>query len=118
MKHSLTRHICRVLIACLGVLPLGAYADMVGTDQLATAVQTAGARDKLRDFVSRSEVRNQLQELGITPDTAQARVNTLTDAEVASIVGRIDSLPAGGVSPWAVAAALLIVGLIFNYWVK
>jgi hypothetical protein len=118
MNHFLTRHICRLLIACLGVLPFGAYADMVGTDQLAATVQTAGARDKLRDFVSRSEVRNRLQELGIAPDIARARVNAMTDAEVAGIAGRIDSLPAGGVSPWAVAGALLIAGLIFHYWVK
>ena len=118
MKASLTRHICRVLIACMGALPFGAYADLVGTAQLATAGETAGARDKLRDFVSRSDVRNQLQELGIGPETARARVNAMTDAEVASIAGRIDNLPAGGVSPWAVAAALLVAGLIFHYWVK
>ncbi|MBK5103487.1 MAG: PA2779 family protein [Burkholderiales bacterium] len=118
MRNSLARHICRLLIACMGAMPFGAYADMIRTDQVAASVQAASARDKLRDVVSRSEVRAQLQVLGISPDSARARVSALTDSEVASIAGRIDSVPAGGVSPWAVAAALLIAGLIFNYWVK
>ena len=118
MKHFLARHICRFLIVCMGAFPFGAYADMIGTDQVAAAVQAAAARDKLRDFVSRSEVRSQLQDLGISPSTAQARVNALTDAEVAGIAGRIDSLPAGGISPYAVVAALLVAGLIFHYWAR
>ena len=42
----------------------------------------------------------------------------MTDAEVASIAGQIDSLPAGGTSGWAIVAALLVIGLIWYYWVK
>ena len=42
----------------------------------------------------------------------------MTDAEVAGIAGRIDSLPAGGFSDWAAAAALIVIGLIWYYWVK
>jgi len=118
MRNFLIQHICHLLIACMGALPFGAYADMIRTDQVAASIQAAGAREKLRDVISRSEVRDQLQYLGISPDSAQARVNALTDAEVASIAGRIDSLPAGGVSLWAVTAALLVVGLIWYSWVK
>jgi hypothetical protein len=118
MRISLIHNLCRVLIACICALPFGAYADMVRTDQVAASIAAAGARDKLRDAVGRSEIRNRLQDLGISPASAQARISALTDAEAASIAGRIDSLPAGGISPWAVATALLIAGLIFNYWVK
>jgi hypothetical protein len=118
MKNYLARDICRLLIVCMGALPFGAYADLIGTDQVAAAVQTAVARDKVRDFISRSEVRNQLQGLGISPDTARARVSAMTDAEVASIAGRIDSLPAGGAAGWAIGASLLVIGLIWYYWVK
>jgi hypothetical protein len=118
MKNVFVRQICRLLIVCMGAFPFSTYAGMVGTDQVIAATQAQGSRDALRAFVGRSEVSNQLQALGITPSTAQARVNAMTDAEVASVAGQIDSLPAGGASGWAIAAGLIIIGLIWYYWVK
>ena len=118
MKSKLVRQLCRILIVCLAAFPFSTYAGMIGTSELIAAIPGEGARDKLRQFVQRSEVRNQLQNLGVSPAAAQARVGALTDAEVASIAGRIDSLPAGGFSAWAAGATLLIVGLIWYYWVK
>ena len=118
MKSTFVSYICRMLIVCMAAFPFSTFAGMVGTEQVLSAVQAQGARDKLRDFVGRSDVSSQLQNLGISPDSAQARVNAMTDSEVASVAGRIDSLPAGGSSGWAIAAALLIIGLIWYYWVK
>ena len=118
MKNTFVRYVCRMLIVCMAAFPFSAYAGMVGTDQVLAAAQSAGARDKLRDLISRSEVRNQLQSYGINPVAAQARVSAMTDAEVATLAGQIDSLPAGGGSSWAVVAGLLIIGLIWYYWVK
>jgi len=118
MKSQLVRQVCRLLVVCLAALPFSTYAGMIGTSELTAAVPAQGARDKVLQFTQRSEVRNQLQQLGITPAAAQARVGALTDAEVASIAGRIDSLPAGGFSAWAAGVTLLIVGLIWYYWVK
>jgi hypothetical protein len=118
MKNSFVRYICRMLIVCMGAFPFSTYAGMVGTNEVVAAVQAQGARDKVRDFVGRSEVRSQLQNFGISPTAAQARVGAMTDAEVASLAGQIDSLPAGGSSGWAIVAGLLIIGLIWYYWVK
>ncbi|MBE0622402.1 MAG: PA2779 family protein [Burkholderiales bacterium] len=118
MKNALIHPICRMLIICMGALPFSAYAGMVGTDQVAAASLAAGARDKLRDFVGRSEVRDQLQSLGVSPAAAQARVDAMTDAEVASIAGRIDKLPAGGISIPAVIVGLLVFELIWYFWVE
>ena len=122
MKNILVRSVCRMLIVCMGAFPFSAYAGMVGTDQALaaaqTAVQTQGARDRLLDWVGRGDLRNQLQQFGISASAAQERVSAMTDAEVASVAGRIDSLPAGGVSEWAVAAGLIVIGLIWYYWVK
>ena len=118
MKRLFVRHICRMLIVCLAACPFSTYAGMVGTDQVVAAAQFQGARDKLRNLIGRSEVRDQLQSYGISPAAAQARVSALTDAEVASLAGQIDSLPAGGASGWAIAAGVLVIGLIWYYWVK
>ncbi len=118
MKSIFVRYICRMLIVCMAAFPFSTYAGMVGTDQIVAAAQAQGARDKLQNLISRSEVRSQLQNFGISPTAAQARVSAMTDSEVASLVGKIDSLPAGGSSGWAIAAALIIIGLIWYYWVK
>jgi hypothetical protein len=118
MKSIFVRYICRMLMVCMAAVPFSAHAGMVATDQVAAAAQTRTARDQVQDFLGRSEVRRQLQQLGISPAAAQARVNAMTDAEVAGIAGRIDSLPAGGISTWAAFAGLLVVELIWYFWVK
>ena len=118
MKSIFVRYICRMLIVCLAAFPFSTYAGMVGTNQVVAAAQAQSARDKLRNFVGRSEVRNKLQIFDVSPSAAQARVNAMTDAEVASVAGHIDSLPAGGANGWAVAAGLILIGLLWYYWVK
>jgi len=118
MKNSFVRSVCRMLIVCMAAFPFSTYAGMVSTNDVVAAVQSQGSRDRLRDLVARSDVRNQLQNLGINSTAAQERVSAMTDAEVASLVGQIDSLPAGGSSGWAIAAGLLLIGLIWYYWVK
>ena len=118
MKSIFSRYICRMLIVCMAAFPFSTYAGMVGTDQVVAAAQTQGSRDRLRDLVARSDVRNTLQNLGINSTAAQERVSAMTDAEVASLVGQIDSLPAGGTSTWAIVGVLLLIGLVWYYWVK
>lgn len=118
MKSALIRHLCSMMVICMGALPFSTHAEMIGTDQVAAASQAPNARDKLREFIDRSEVRKQLQSLGVGAAAAQARVNAMTDAEVATIAGRIDKLPAGGISFWAVGIGLIVVELIWYFWVK
>ena len=118
MKNIFVRYICRMLIVCMGAFPFSTYAGMVGTDEVVAAAHTQSARDKVRDFLGRTEVRNQLQSLGVSANSAQARVSAMTDTEVASIAGRIDSLPAGGMTGWAIAGIVIVIGLIWYLWVK
>lgn len=118
MKSVLVRCVCRILIVCIGAFPFGSYAGMVSTDEVAAAVQTQDSRDRLRVLLARSDVLSQLQDFGVSPAAAQERVNAMTDAEAASLAGRIGSLPAAGTSEWAVVAGLLVIGLIWYYWVK
>jgi hypothetical protein len=118
MKNALIRHLCRMMVVCLGALPFSTYAEMIGTDQVAAASQAPNAHDKLREFIDRSEVRKQLQSLGVGAAAAQARVNAMTDAEAASVAGRIDKLPAGGISFWAVGIGLIVIELIWYFWVE
>ncbi|HYP68690.1 MAG TPA: PA2779 family protein [Thiobacillaceae bacterium] len=73
-----------------------ANAAMVATDQLAGAAQVQDARDKLKDFLARADVRRQFEQLGVDPSAAQARADALTDEEIQRVSGQINQLPAGG----------------------
>ena len=111
--------ISQMLIACMILLPFSTQAGMIGTDQAIASAQDQANRDKVRDFVTRTDVVKQFEVLGLTASTAQDRVNAMTQEEINRIAGKIDSMPAGAMSSggwWAVG--LVIIGLIVWYVYK
>lgn len=100
-------------------LPLGVvHAGMVTTETVikqqsaeATAsAQSETSRERIRDLLARDDVRDEMIALGIDPAEAEARLNALTDEEVAEIAGRLDELPAGG----TVGTILLAIFITFG----
>lgn len=71
-------------------------AAMISTEQAVSAAAAQQNRDKLAAALSRPDVAAELERMGVTKSEAEARVAALSDAEVASLAGRVDSLPAGG----------------------
>lgn len=58
--------------------------------------QQANERDRVMTLVQRPEIARELAKMGIAPDEAKARVGAMSEGEVASLAGRLDSLPVGG----------------------
>ncbi len=87
-----------LIVSTLGLgLPLqSAQAGLVGTDRVTVSAQSQSDRDRIRSFLDREDVRKELQQQGIDANTAKARVDALTDAEVQKVAGRLDKMPAGG----------------------
>jgi hypothetical protein len=50
----------------------------------------------LSELLAREDVRSGLAARGLNVEQAQARVQSMTDEEVASLAGRLDQAPAGG----------------------
>lgn len=71
-------------------------AAIVTTDQLAMPAAGEAARERIRTFLGRDEVRAELRAQGVSDADARARVDLMTDEEAQRIAGRLDSLPAGG----------------------
>jgi hypothetical protein len=71
-------------------------AAMIGTEQAIAASTAQQNREKLATALNRPDVVAELERMGVAKDEAQARVAALSDAEVAKLAGRVDSLPAGG----------------------
>ena len=97
MNSTFARFVCRVLAASMMVLPYHAQAGLIGADQA--------------PLVDRGAAAARLQGFGLAPQEAMERVAALTDAELAILAERIDSLPAGGVS-----GLLPILVIIFLFW--
>lgn len=111
MKAFFCRLISQLLVVSLILLPFSTQAAPIRTGDVIASAQGQADRDKVRDFMARTEVQEQLQSFGLNPDTAKDRVDALTDQEVQHLAGKIDSLPAGAISGGEVVlvTVLLIV---------
>jgi len=99
MKNGLMVFSSRVLMVSMLSLSLwvpSAQAGMVSSEQLIDSQATHPDRERIRALFDRQDVREQLQARGVDANAAAARVDALTDDEVAAINGKLDSLPAGG----------------------
>src|ERR671936_2893197 len=109
LMNAWAKIISRLLIALMIWMPYQiATAGMIGTDQVVASTSQMD-RTTVLNFLSRSDVANKLQSLGIDPSTANDRVAAMTDQEVQSLAGQINSMPAGAMSTGAAILLLLII---------
>ena len=92
-----------------------AEAHLVTTEATIAASPDAETnRARVRAFLDRQDVQAQLEAYGINVDEARARVDSLTDDEVAQIADKLDQLPAGaggeGLGILVVVAVYAVVG--------
>ena len=101
MKRSMRlRKITAILVVTafcfLSVVVAPVHATLVGTTDILSAQEKGMARDKVKTFMAREDVANQLQALGVSVTEAQARVDTMTAEEIHLLAEKIDQMPAGG----------------------
>lgn len=89
-----------VYLLALSTIYLGfsqaAMAGIVTTPTIVDAQQAQQDRAELRSLLARDDVRHELESFGVNPQQAAARVNSMTDSEVHTLVGKIGKVPAGG----------------------
>jgi len=114
----LSKLISQLLIISMVVLPFSTQAGMIGTDQVVANATAEANRDKVRDFVSRTDVQKQFETLGLTTANAAERVNAMTQDEINRIAGKIDTLPAGADSSagWWIAGIIVVAVIIWYFW--
>lgn len=86
-----------VLICLLGLssyMP-ASRAAIIGTEAVAAGNQVEIERDRLNQLFDRDNVKSYLRAQGVEPAAIQARVDSLTDAEVHALASRLDEYPAG-----------------------
>lgn len=101
-------HVVIVSMLSMSIWIPGAQASMVSGEQVIASQSAQHDRERLRSMFERADVREQMLARGVDASSAQVRIDALTDSEVASITGKLDSLPAGG----DVIDALIFVFLV------
>jgi hypothetical protein len=86
-----------------------AWAAMIGTDSISNENRVQSPREYLNNLLAREDIQTALVSQGIDPQEAQARIDSLSDAEVNDIVNKLDQLPAGGF----LGTLLIVVALVF-----
>ena len=99
-----------MLLIAIPYQPL--LAAMVPTEATIYKIKIQDARDHLKTFISRDDIKNALISQGIDPYEAKARVDSLSDSEVIEVADKIEQLPAGGGVFGAIIGAALIVFLV------
>ena len=98
-----------LLAASLVVSTMPARAGMIQTPHLLGASAEAAQRERVDAFLAREDVRQQFEALGVDPAQARERIAGLTAAELESLSGRIDELPAGAGAAEVVLIIILIL---------
>jgi hypothetical protein len=91
-----------------------AQAAMISTPEYLAADQREGQIDRVRRILAQEHVQQQLMELGVAPEQANARVAALSPAELQLLNDRLDEMPAGGILELigAVFVILLILEIV------
>ncbi len=110
--RAAARTLAWLLVAALlatGSLVPAAEAAVVTSEAALAGVAGDADRARVAGFLSRADVQRQLESLGVEAEDAQARVALLTDAEAASLAGKLDELPAGGIGWLGVIGIIALV---------
>lgn len=84
------------LMLSISVPYQSALAALVDTETVIENDRITETRNYLKQALERQEVKNALTARGLDPLEAQARINSLSDSEIAAIADQMDQLPAGG----------------------
>ena len=91
-----------------------AYAGVITTQQALSAETRATTEQQVRTALARDDVRQAMQHYGVSPVDADARIASLSDAELLQLQGQVDRLPAGGDGLLAVLGIVFVVLLILE----
>jgi len=116
MFTSMKKNICRFLIVSMGMLSIqAANAGMIGTDRLAVVAGAQVERSTVNSFVTRGDIATQLSAMGVDSQNTLDRVAAMTDAEVASLADKLNSVPAGADAS-GVLVLLILIGVLYLVW--
>ena len=113
MNSTFKNILCRAMAIAVLLLPFQTgQASMIGTDQANAAASAQVDRNVVVSYLSRAQTVKEFQSMGLDAQAATDRVARMSDAEVSSLAGKINSAPAGADG----GTALVILVVVFFIW--
>ena len=84
------------------------HAEAISSDSVMQTQSAQYNKQQLLAMVSREDVQNKLMSLGVDSNDAVARINGMTESEIAKLNQELNQAPAGGV----VGAVLTVLAII------
>ena len=85
------------------------WAGMVSTESVITESQLAVDKQQLLSLVQTDEIKQQLQQHGITPEMAEQRIGNLTQSELVAFNKQLQDAPAGS----GILGTLTVIFIVF-----
>lgn len=95
-------------LTALVVMSGHVHAESISSDSVMQSQYAQYNKSQLIEMVNREDVQNKLVSLGVSSDDAIARINGMTDSEIAQLNDEINQAPAGGI----VGAVLTVLAVI------
>lgn len=115
--RSRSRHVLAVAIVSAALINGGfmqaAHAGVVGTVEMVETSRDASIAS-IRSQLERDDVRTQLGKFGVSTEVVNQRLETLTDAELATLSKRLHDAPAGGDGLLVVLGVTFVVLLVLE----
>ena len=105
-----------VVAICLTLLPVlqTASAAIIQTEAAIEITERQHQIDQINEVLARDTVQSVLIRLGVDPDDASARVQSLTGAELQTLEQQLAELPAGGVGVVELVGIVAIVLVVLE----
>ncbi len=91
-----------------------ARAAVIGTQTAIDLQERVDRIAQINTVLARENVRSTLIDLGVSPEDAAARIETMTDTELQMLAARLGELPAGGIGVVGVLGIVAIVLVILE----
>ncbi|ARU48520.1 PA2779 family protein [Sulfurospirillum diekertiae] len=105
-------NVAKLIIAFFISLSLFSTTMFAGVISTKDVLHESSSNVSINGFLAKQEVQAKLAELGVSSETIQERIASLTDEEIAQINQKIDSMPAGGNAGGAILGVLVFIFIV------
>lgn len=87
--------------------------QMIATESVVAEMNRAQAQEKVREFMAREDVQQELIKNGVSPQDAEIRLASLSDFELKRLAQQMDQARAGGDVVGVLVVVLLVLLVIY-----
>ena len=114
MKKYLKILVCTALVGGICNVQV-ANAGYVTSDRAMATQKTVDQRAEILAMMDRDDVRSVLEEQGVSPEEAKARIGMLSASQVEELKTKLDTIPVGEGAVGAIVGAVLIVFFVLLF---